>query len=213
MNVLKVCAAVMILTVVVGCATSRSVVSIDQPALQDVEADTGGTIYLESVLDNRIFEDEPAEPSTPSLGKEGASAASDEIRARAIGRKRNGYRKALGDVLLPEGETVERLIRSYAAAAFSDAGWRVVDRSDADLVASIQINEFWAWLNPGFWSIALNSVVSTTLEISGNEEDIPVEVRVEDSRQMATEAAWIEIVEMALQEYRRKVREAIPSSS
>ena len=194
---------------ITGCATSRSVVPIDGPVARDSGAQNG-SIFIESVVDNRTFEDAPRNPSTPSLGFEGASAASDEMKARAIGRKRNGYGKALGDVLLPENQTVEDLIREYATAAFNDAGWRVVENASADQTVAIQIDELWAWFQPGFWAITLNSNVSTTLTFVQNGAKIPVSVHVEDTRQLATEGAWKEIVEVALNEYRKKVGTSVP---
>ncbi|WP_157719145.1 hypothetical protein [Halopseudomonas salegens] len=86
-----------------------------------------GSVYIASVVDNRVFEEAPRDPPVPSLGFEGASAATDAIKARAIGRKRDSYGKALGDILLPEGQSVEQLIRLHATTAFNDTGWQVVD--------------------------------------------------------------------------------------
>ena len=209
MKIGKSLLAAVAVVVVTGCATSRSVVPVDVPVDRDSGAQNG-SIFIESVVDNRMFENAPRNPSTPSLGFEGASAASDEMKARAIGRKRNAYGKALGDVILPENQTVEELIRKYATAAFNDAGWQVVENASADQIVAIQIDELWAWFKPGFWAITLNSNVSTTLTFVQNEVKIPVSVHVEDTRQMATESAWKEIVEMALSEYRKKVSTSVP---
>lgn len=203
MSMSKFLFALMAVVAASGCATSRSVVPIDGPSASDSRGQNG-TIFIESVVDNRTFEEAPRNPSTPSLGFEGSSAASDELKARAIGRKRNGYGKALGDVLLPENQTVEALIREYATAAFNDAGWRVVENASADQTVAIQIDELWAWFKPGFWAITLNSNVSTTLTFAQNGAKIPITVHVEDTRQMATEGAWKEIVEMVLDEYRKR---------
>ncbi len=209
MKFAKIWVSVLAFLTITGCATSRSVVPIDVPVARDGGVQTE-SIFIESVVDNRTFEEAPRIPSTPSLGFDGANAASDEMKARAIGRKRNGYGKALGDVFLPENQTVEELIRKYATAAFNDAGWRVVDNAGADQTVAIQIDELWAWFKPGFWAITLNSNVSTTLKFVRNGVQIPVSVHVEDTRQMATEGAWKEIVEMALEEYRGKVRASVP---
>jgi hypothetical protein len=40
-----------------------------------------------------------------------------EVKARAIGRKRNTYGKALGDMVLEGGQTVEGVVREYLVIA------------------------------------------------------------------------------------------------
>lgn len=204
----KVLLAVALILLVTGCATNRSVIPIATP---DTSITSGekGSVYIAAVIDNRVFEEAPRDPSIPSLGFGGAAAATDAVKARAIGRKRNGYGKAIGDILLPEGQTVELLIREHAAKAFSDAGWKVVDNANADQAVSIHINEFWAWFKPGFWAITLNSKVNTTLVFVHPDHQVPIALQVEDKRQLATDGAWREIIEMALQAYRRKVSDAM----
>ena len=67
----------------------------------------GKEIFIESVTDERIFQENPKSQDIPSLGLGGSANATEIIRKRAIGRKRNTYGKALGDILLEEGQTVE----------------------------------------------------------------------------------------------------------
>ncbi len=56
------------------------------------------------VEDDRKFQDKPASADIPSLKGEQSNATVEE-KARAVARKRNGYGKALGDILLKD-ETV-----------------------------------------------------------------------------------------------------------
>lgn len=92
--------------ILAGCATSRSEIKLVAPAASTVQAATGQVVVIRSVKDERVFEQEPRNPSTPSLGLDGANKASVELKLRAIGRKRNGYGKALGDVVLEGNQTV-----------------------------------------------------------------------------------------------------------
>lgn len=68
-------------------------------------------ITFASILqDNRTFTIKPPSADMASLDPD--EDPGDASKARAIGRKRNGYGKALGDVVLPEGKTVSGLVES-----------------------------------------------------------------------------------------------------
>lgn len=170
-----------------------------------VGAVDGEMVVIRSVTDDRVFEEAPADPSTPSLGFGGADAATATLKSRAIGRKRNTFGKALGDVLLEDGKTVEDVVRDNLAAALHEAGYRVQEQADAGAAATVldvRIKQFWAWFQPGFWAIELHTKIATDINLSGAATPISVSIHAEDSRQMATENALIEIVEQALREYR-----------
>ncbi len=51
-----------------GCAVGRSVVTLEQPQAVQNPA-TGAMVRINSVEDARVFEAEPKNPSTPSLGE------------------------------------------------------------------------------------------------------------------------------------------------
>jgi len=200
-----------------GCATSRSEVQLEpipSTAAAAAPAATGRPIVIRSVTDERQFEQAPRDPSVPSLGFEGAGAASAETKARAIARKRNGYGGAMGDVLLQPGTTVEKVVREDLAAAFRSAGYAVV--SDAapgstPLVVDVHIRKFWAWLTPGFWTVTLRANIET--EFGLNEEPSPVKISVtaQDSTMAATDDEWIKVVQDALKIYRDRVVEQFAS--
>lgn len=147
----------------------------------------------------------PDDPSTPSLGFEGALQASVDVKARAVARKRGGFGKAFGDVLLEHGQTVVGLIQENLTTAFQQAGYRVASEGAAGpvpLVVDVRIRKFWAWFQPGFWAITLSANIETELQVSGASSPTSIKVHVEDSRQVATEGAWLEILEKALLAYR-----------
>jgi hypothetical protein len=169
---------------------------------------SGQTAVIRSVKDERVFVEAGRDPSTPSLGFEGAAQASAEIKARAIGRKRNTYGKAMGDVLLQSGQTVEGVIREHLAAALTQAGYQVKGEDAAGpspLVIDAHIKQFWAWLRPGWAALTLSANIVTDLELSGAAPPTTISVHAEDKRQMATEDAWLQIVGKALDEYRAQV--------
>jgi hypothetical protein len=160
------------------------------------------------VKDERIFEQAPKEASTPSLGFEGADKATAETKTRAIGRKRGGYGKAMGDVLLQSGQTVESVIRENLSAALVQAGYQVKNENTAGqspLVIEVHIKQFWAWFQPGFWAITLNANIGTDLIVSGAQSPISINSHTEVNRQAATESAWMDIIDKALEDYRAQV--------
>jgi hypothetical protein len=65
-----------------------------------------------------------APPSADIASLDPAEDSSDASKARAIGRKKNGYGKALGDVVLPEGKTVSGLAESALTTGFQPGGIR-----------------------------------------------------------------------------------------
>lgn len=192
-----------------GCATSRSEISIDSPVAMPSGAavSSGRTVVIRSVKDERAFELAPDEPSTPSLGFGGSDQASAEIKSRAIGRKRNSFGKALGDILLQPGQTVEGLIRENLSAALAQAGYQVKSADAAGpspMIMDVRIKKFWAWTQPGFWAITLAANIETDLDLSGTTSPATIDVHAEDKRAAATESAWTEIIIKALGEFRQQ---------
>ena len=197
-----------------GCATSRSELQLPSAAAASaaVAADAPVAV-IRSVKDERTFEQAPDEPSTPSLGFEGATQATAEAKLRAIGRKRNTFGQALGDIFLQEGQTVETVVRDSLTQTLAAAGYNV--RSEAPpgaqaLVVDVRIKKFWAWMNPGFWAITLSSEIATDIALSGPPGATTVVVKFSDSRQMATESAWLETVDKGLQAWRAEAAQKLP---
>ncbi|CAM3356656.1 flagellar biosynthesis protein [Halomonas lysinitropha] len=199
-----------------GCATSRSEITVAVPeASSEYYNSIGKDVVIGKVIDRRTFEESPRDPSIPSLGSGGVSQATDEVKARAVGRKRNSYGKALGDILLQGGQTVEEVVRSSLALALQEAGYNVLndlaELGEDALVMDVYIDEFWAWFNPGFWAITLNTRITTDLKLRSGGSTELVTIHAKERRQMATESAWIEMIEKALQDYRQEVKVAAPS--
>lgn len=193
-----------------GCATSRSEIKLSSPISTPsvAVASNGKTAVIRFVKDERVFEQAPKDASTPSLGFEGADQATAETKMRAIGRKRNGYGKALGDILLQSGQTVESVIRENLSAALVQAGYQVKNENTAGqspLVIDVHIKQFWAWFQPGFWALTLKANIGTDLAISGAQSPISINTHSEFNRQVATESAWMDIVNKALEDYRAEV--------
>ena len=201
--------------VMAGCATSRSVITVEGPpaAAADVVAGSKGTVVIRSVTDERVFEQAPKDASIPSLGGEGADKASAELKARAVGRKRNAYGKALGDIVLKEGQTVESIVRDNVAAALRAVGYNVADANAAvsgtPVTIDVHIKKFWAWLQPGFWVLAVHSKIATDFDV-GSGQPTSIEVAVVNKSPAVTDGMWAVTIAKALSHFRTEVVNKVP---
>lgn len=192
-----------------GCAATRSELDIPLPAQSGVSPPasqpTAKTVFINRPVDSRKFELKPATPNIPSLDP---SRAQDEsIKARAIGRKRNGFGMALGDLLLKDGQTVETLTAASIRQAFTDLGYTVLDRqelaTDTTYLVDTRIGRFWSWMDPGFAALTLNTDISTDLTIRKGDavDKHTIVANATGSYQTGMESNWIEVITMALKAY------------
>ena len=202
-----------------GCATSRSVIDVPSNVPQDAQAAAttdGKVVYIDTVRDSRSFQERPPSPNIPSLDP--SEASSDAIKSRAIGRKRNTYGKALGDILLKEGITVESLISSAINRAFSENGYQVLDNSSqvtpGVYVVDADIDQFWTWMNPGFWAITLSAEISTNLSIKEgtNKQQLVVQSKSSKNFQTGMESNYIQVLTNALNLYIEELKRKLQAS-
>ena len=139
-----------------GCAASRS--TFDLSVAQREHSDANAYVKLLQVTDQRRYEVNPRDPSIPSLG-DAAQIDDQAITSRALARKRNGWGMALSDILLPEGRTVEQVVREAVTKALADKGYAVVEPGDIHYATAsplkVDVQKFWSWMTPGFFTISL----------------------------------------------------------
>jgi hypothetical protein len=106
--------------------------------------------------------------------------------------------------VLPEGKTVAGLVESALATGFQEAGYVVVKPGDPNFATAApvtaQIVDFWAWFQPGFWSVTTNH--KSELRLAGDVGALhgaqTVKTRVSESKQVVSSSDWREIVEKGL---------------
>lgn len=205
----------LIFTVIVasGCATSRGVLDIPEEVSENPA--TGPAIKFVRVSDVRQFQTNPPRPDIPSLKNNEIDDSS--ITSRAIARKRNTYGKALGDILLPEDQTVTLLVESSLAKGFRENGYRVIAPGNPgfeDAVPiEVDIEKFWGWFQPGFWSIKLH--FQTLIRVSGPlgpfADGEEFDSDVEKSFQTAGGANWRSTIRASLDELNNDISEGLNS--
>ncbi|MBC3949557.1 flagellar biosynthesis protein [Pseudomonas folii] len=197
MKHLKIAALLMLSTVLFGCVSSRSVIDVQTPQSPN---GTGQKVTI-TAIDERRFETAPKQADTPSL-KHAEEISDKKITERAIGRKRNSYGMAMGDVLLPEGKTVSQLIAKSVAEGYRKAGYQVVEAAEKNgetQAVTVHITEFWSWFSPGAFSIAVNNKARLNITSTGQPSPISLITDKRESMQLVVESDWKVITEEGLQ--------------
>ncbi|BAN27574.1 hypothetical protein [Caballeronia insecticola] len=207
----RIAAYGLVVSILAGCAVGRTTVDVSAP--QETNPATGKYVRIAPALDKRTFAVAP--PSADIASLDPGQDSSDASKARAIGRKRGGFGKALGDVVLPEGKTVSGLVEGAVTSGFQQAGYIVVKPGDpkfADATpVTAQIIDFWAWFQPGFWSVTTNH--KSELRLSGDVGALhgtqTVKTRVSESKQVVTSSDWQQIVEEGLSAISLQTKELV----
>ena len=217
-NVLKtshVLPAIITLTLLsTGCAIGRWTIDVSVTETQQVPAK--GFAKILEVKDVRRFEAAPRNPSVPSL--QSSTEISDRaITSRAVGRKRGGFGKAFGDILLPEGRTVEQVVREATTKALAEKGYAVIDERSPEfakaLPVNIEIQQFWSWMTPGFWqvSVEFEGIVLLKGEVLAGSSEETVRGYSVIKTMAATGSRWQEAMQNGVQDMIDKMKTKLQS--
>jgi uncharacterized lipoprotein YajG len=190
-----------------GCAASRSELKIEAPKATAVVKPGAPVMLIRTITDSRVFEENPKNPDTPSLGGEGAAKETAAVKARAVGRKRNSYGKGLGDVLLDNDQTVVGVVRDNLTAAFGEAGYAVRPGGTAAagaVTVDVNIRKLWAWVQPGFTEVTFHMDIDADLVFSGKGGKQVISVRATEGRLAGGDDAWREIIQKGFLEFRKQ---------
>ena len=196
-----------------ACATSRGEMSLRVPA-GAAGPSNGQTAVILAVSDQREFQEDPRDPSIPSLKKGEKFELDAEGRKRAVARKRNSYGMALGDIMLEGGDTVETLTRDLVASGLRERGYQVLEAGEAAPAGAMRLNvgikEFWAWFSPGFWAVSMEAklLIQIDAEGPGGRQSFAVPGYGINKAGAATEANWILAYDRAFEDYLEKQRVA-----
>lgn len=173
-----------------ACVTGTRQVDL---VVADYENDktTNGEIYIASIEDNRAFEAKPRDPSTPSV-KGDLSSTSKEKLSTLIGRQRNGYGAAIGDVALPAGRDVRGEVKTLLKQGLESRGYTVTENKNAPIHLQVDIDKFWAWFTPGFWVVSFESKLECDINFStpNGNQSISVTGHGINKAQVASNANW-----------------------
>jgi hypothetical protein len=153
MNARRLTLLALLILAAQGCTSGHRTLSlsIPDPDNDHRPAKSRGTACVVSVADRRMFQNRPPNPSTPTIDGD-VDDLTPEQRARMIGRQRNKYGRAQGDIALSGGDTVPHQVRLLVETALRRRGYDVVaDPAAAQTTVDVTVDRFWAWCNPAPW--------------------------------------------------------------
>jgi hypothetical protein len=188
-----------------GCVTGRRTVSLPVHSLGAPAATSKGDFFISAVTDNRHFENKPSDPSTPSIDGD-ATSLSVEQKNSMIGRQRNTYGHAMGDIALPSGDSVVQRTQALLKEALQQRGYRVTQDAAAPNSASVSIDQFWAWFTPGFVSVSFEARVYCTLTINKGGHGGTVVIKGDglNRGQIASDENWALAYDRAFTDFLQK---------
>lgn len=153
-------ALLFVLVLQTGCVTGRRTFEVPVPVSNAKPDAVRGEVYLAAVTDDRVFENKPSDPSTPSIDGDVQSLSAAE-KDHMIGRQRNGFGRAMGDIALANGETVTHRVRLLVEEGLRRRGYVISQDPNAPTSASVSIDQFWAWMAPGMFALTFEAKVGT----------------------------------------------------
>jgi hypothetical protein len=158
-----------------GCAVGRRTLTLDIPQTPGLGT-AKGSIYIGEIVDSRHFENKPSNPATPSIDGDVTKATKAQL-AIVVGRMRNGFGGALGDIGLPDNDTVMQRTRLLLAEGFRRKGYAISTDATAATSATASIDEFWAWVSPGMWTLPFEANVACRVTLKNNGTETTFTVR------------------------------------
>lgn len=146
---------------------------------------------MTAVTDNRVFENNPKEPSTPSINGDVATMTAEQ-KGMMIGRQRNTFGKAMGDISLAKGDSVSQRAQILVETALKQRGYQITTDASAPVTASVSVDEFWAWFTPGMWAVSFEARVACTITLkkAGSPTVVTIKGQGVNKGQVASDANW-----------------------
>jgi hypothetical protein len=181
----------------VSCVVGTREVSIEVP--QGSRPGGRGAAHISTVSDSRQFQNNPSDPSIPSVDGDVSSMSAAE-RSRYVGRQRNTYGKGMGDVALAGSATVPDKAKEIVAEALSRKGYQV---GGGKTLVSVDVKKFWGWMTPGMWAISLEARIETVVSVGG--KSFRAEGYGKNNCQGATSGNWEEAYRRAVEDLISKI--------
>lgn len=188
-----------------GCVTGRRSVALVVPP-SAAAPETVGTVHLGSITDARTFMNRPPDPWIPSVEGDVAAMSADQ-KATMIGRQRNTYGRALGDVALPAGSSVAQVTRTLIEQGLKQRGFSTTADAGAPISIDVSIDEFWGWFTPGMWVVSFEARVYCTLTIKSSDQSTQAVIKGYgiNRGQVASDANWQLAYRRAFEDFLLKI--------
>ncbi len=128
-----------------ACAGASPLLDVRLAAVPDPES--GPAFRIQRVSDRRFFQPISRDPRLPSA-QGGLPDAT--LARRIVARRSTGGNRPAGDLLLPEGRSVEDLVAEALTKGFREAGYRVLAPGAPGHAAALpieaDIEQLWGWM-------------------------------------------------------------------
>jgi len=189
MKFTKLLTAAMILATMTACVTGTRSINLELPKATASTQDLGA-VYISGINDLRAFEAKPKIPEIPSV-KGGPEKKTAAELSTYVGRQRNGYGGAMGSVALEEGKSVQSEVKGLLQAGLKANGYQIADTPQQNgKNLNVDIQQFWAWMVPGFVSVGFESRVALKLSVDGSQQSTEIEGFGNNEGQVASNANW-----------------------
>lgn len=184
-----------------GCVTGRRSFALPVPS-HDIPAATQGKVYVAAVTDDREFQNKPSDPSIPSINGDVTKLSTRE-KDQMIGRQRNGFGKAMGDMALPANDSVTNRTRLLVEQGLMRKGYEISADPNAPYRVNVSVKEFWAWMTPGFFALTFKAKLSCLISVSeaGEVRTMIVKGYGLNHGQVAKDANWQEAYDPAFEDF------------
>ena len=185
-----------------GCVTGRRMLVIPATKIDGPAAAVRGHVYISAVTDDRQFQNKPPDPSTPSVDGD-VTKMSTQQKDTMVGRQRNTYGHAMGDIALADGDTVTVRTRHLVEQGLRQQGYEVVaDPSAANSVA-VSIDKFWGWSTPGFITLTFEAQVECRISVTNRAgaHFATIKGYALNHGQVAKDENWLEAFDPAFQDF------------
>ncbi len=196
---------ILFLVFLTGCAVGRRTINLP---IQTNPAGTEnkGEIFIGKIEDGRIFQNNPSDPSTPSIDGD-VHTLTEQQKGRMIGRQRATFGNALGDVALPANDSVVTRTRRLLQEGFKKRGYSIASNSNSPNMATATINQFWGWFTPGFWTITFEARINCNITLTNSDgpKSLPVQGWGRVQGQVGRDENWQLAFKRAFQDFLSKL--------
>jgi hypothetical protein len=210
----SVLAALAALCLTSGCVTGTRTIGLGvTPADSYAKNPDKGTVAIGHITDDRTFENHPDDPSTPSV-KGDANALTPATRSTYIGRQRNTYGHAMGDIALPDGGTVQGKVAELLGEGLKRRGFELTDPAKSDSVVTAGIQQFWSWGTPGFVVLTFEARISCTVTVThgARQSTFVVKGYGKNHGQVAKDENWQEAWDIAFTDFLANLDQQLASA-
>jgi hypothetical protein len=213
-NPVTIAAALAALCLASGCVTGTRSINLGVTPADSYSKNAGkGTVAIGLITDDRIFENKPDDPATPSV-KGDVNALTPAARSTYIGRQRNSYGHAMGDIALPDGGTVQGKVGELLSEGLKRRGFELTDPAKADSIVTAGVQQFWSWGTPGFVVLTFEARISCTVTVTRGSKQSTFVVKGygKNHGQIAKDGNWQEAWDLAFTDFLANLDQQLASA-